>query len=150
LNNQEFICSLVQGAQRRFLSAARLLEIKNQHINQVDDLLIKNPVPLWPFVPALRILETRYFNEVFSPQLSLLEPNLPEDQMWSQFFHWKLLPHLLREDYVVRSVLRLSGALPCSSLNDVAHSLATYFSEITLPSRPPLWAPEDQAEHGAS
>jgi hypothetical protein len=62
---------------------------------------------------------------------------------WSQFVYWELIPTLVRDDTLVRNVLRALGGLPCKSPEQAASTVYQHFLEMNLPNQHPPWAAEE-------
>lgn len=87
------------------------------------------------------VLAQRYIEHFYSPQVSLFPtPGDEEDAKWGHYFRQVLVPHLVADDDVVRSVLR---ALPCTEPEQAALALRQHFTEMTLPQTRPLWSPDE-------
>lgn len=140
--------SLVMTCRRRFLNAARLVELGSGAIDELTSFGVDASVDLWPLIAPFGVLTERYVAQFFSPQECLF-PSLIEqqDQKWIRYFHHVLVPHLIASDEVVRNVLRAVRALPSHQPDQAAIALSQYFAEMTLPESKPLWAPEDAVDY---
>lgn len=126
--------SLFMSCRSRFLDSARLLEVYGPSIDALADAGVTKTVNLDPLLPSYQVLAKRYFDETFSPQLSVF-PDLAdtEEAKWSKFFYWALMPVLTQNDSVVRNVLRATLAIPCKSPEAAAHALEQECMEMSLP-----------------
>lgn len=141
--------SLMRACQRRYLASARLLEVPLPAIDRLIDFGFKSRVSLWPLMPAYEVVCTRYRARFYSPHMPLLpEPDRAPDQAWLSWYYHMLLPELVRDDSVVRNVLRCLGGLPCASPEDAAAAIKQHFAEMMLPSRSSDGWPEDWPSWG--
>lgn len=136
--------ALVNGARRRFLASARLLEWNSPVVQSLESFGIHKGIELWPLLDAFAELCARYREHFYSPQQSLLDRirNGP-DEVWAQWFYWKFLPCVLQDDSLVRNVLRSVGGLPTADAALSRSAVRQCFADMTLPTEKPLWAPED-------
>lgn len=135
---------LVMACRRKFLNAARLLELRNPVIDRLSSFGLDVGVNPWPLLGPFTVLAERYVKHFFSPQENLFhDPMERQDERWGKYFHHVLVPDLLANDEVVRNVLRAVRALPSQQPEQAAITLSQYFAETTLPETHPLWAPED-------
>jgi hypothetical protein len=140
--------SLVMSCRRRFLNAARLLEVNKKIIDDLSRFGIDQPVDLWPLLAPFTLLAERYIEHFFNPQDNLFHEQLErQDEQWSKYFYQILVPHILSNDEAVRNILRSVGALPCSLPEQTSAALKHYFSVTTLPETFPLWSPEDKLDY---
>ncbi|MCC6176201.1 MAG: hypothetical protein IT305_12920 [Chloroflexi bacterium] len=139
--------SLARQCGRRFLRAANLVDMRSKSIDSLRHTIAIESIDLMPLVPAWYVICDRYLAEQYNPQLALL-PDLVEDEpeRWNRFVHHHLLPELVRDDELVRNVLRALGALPCKSPSDAASAVRSHFLNMTLPHDKPLWAPEEDID----
>jgi hypothetical protein len=136
--------SLVMSCRRKFLNAARLLELNSNYIESLSDFGVSDTVDLWPLLNPFIDLTERYVEHFFSSQDNLFHLHMErQDEQWSKYFHQILIPHLLANDEVVRNILRAVRALPSKNPDDAVISLNHYFKETTLPETAPAWDPED-------
>lgn len=75
------------------------------------------------------------------------EPSEEQDVKWNRYFHQILVPHIIGSDEVVRNILRVVRALPSQHPELAADALSLHFTEMSLPDRRPLWAPEDAVDY---
>jgi hypothetical protein len=142
------LASLVMACRRKFLNAARLLEVRSQVIDRLSSFGVDAGVDPWPLLGPFTVLAERYVERFFSPQDNLFQdPMERQDEKWGKYFHHVLVPHLLTNDEVVRNVLRAVRALPSQQPEQAAIALSQYFAETTLPETRPLWAPEDIVDY---
>ena len=106
--------SLVMACRRQFLDAARLMEWDTPVLTHLSGLGSHTLPQLWLLFPASSLMCDR---------------------------HHQLVPGLVANDDVVRSVLRAVGGLPCSNPQEAARVLCHHLSEMTLPDCLPGWAP---------
>lgn len=145
----ESLGSLVNACRRRFLAAADLLEWRSPPLDQLRELGISSPINVWPLVPAYDLIGQRYIEALYQPQRNLFPRGGGEpDEEWWRYFHHVLVPWLLREDAVVRDILRAVGGLPAQGSLPAADAVRHFVAEWTLPSTQPPWAPEDEMQHG--
>ncbi|HEX6899318.1 MAG TPA: hypothetical protein VF789_06370 [Thermoanaerobaculia bacterium] len=137
---------LAMLCRRRFLRSAYLVEMRSKVIDALRDLGQVERVDLSSLVPAWNVLCGRYLEEIYDPQGELFSAGSPQADDWSRFVYHKLLPQVVRDDELVRNVLRALGALPCNSPQEAAAVLCQYFGELTLPSERPPWAPEEELD----
>tara|TARA_A100001391_G_scaffold65342_1_gene40931 strand:+ start:22000 stop:22479 length:480 start_codon:yes stop_codon:yes gene_type:complete len=139
--------SLVMSCRRRFLKAARLLEVNSPALEKLTAFGVSSSVDVWPLLSPFSVLAERYVEHFFSPQAGLFpDPAEQQDERWNRYFYHVLVPHLVIEDEVVRNVLRAICALPCRQPDEAAMALTHYFSEMTLPESRPPWDPEDNVD----
>ena len=138
------LIGLVMACRRRFLNAARLLEVRSPAIDRLSSFGVDAAVEYWPLLGPFSVIAERYVERFFSPQDTLFrDPADIEDEKWARYFHHVLVPHMLTNDEVVRTVLRAVHALPSAHPEHAARALSQYFAETTLPDTSPAWAPED-------
>jgi hypothetical protein len=139
------VFSLVMTCRRKFLNAARLLELRSDAISKLGSFGVDAPVDVWPLLTPFSVLTERYATQLFSPQESLFQvPSEKQDEKWG---HHILVPHLIASDEVVRNVLRAVRALPSQHPEQAAVALSQHFTEMTLPDTSPPWAPEDAVDY---
>lgn len=132
---------------RRFLRSAELVGMRGAVIDKLRQFGIHDAMDLGPLIPAWMLLCDRYMSELYDPQLGLFaDPETEALTAWVQFVYQKLFAKLVREDELVRNVLRALGCLPCQSPEQSAVAVCQYLSEMTLPSAPPPWAPEEEID----
>lgn len=133
---------LVAQCVERFLSAMRLLEIRGEFFGRLEARR-REGGDLSPLVEPWRALSQRYRDEIFDPQLSLLED--PEERLrrnWQHFVHRALLPTLLLDDEFVRNVLRALDVLPTSAGPLALAAVRSKLQNMTLPEATPPWCEE--------
>lgn len=145
---QAMLGALVSGARRRFLCSARLLEWRSPTIESLESLGIQNAVDLWPLFGAFGVLCERYREALYNPQQPLFDRvRAAQDEAWSQYYYLIFLPCALQDDNLVRNVLRSVGGLPSSDLSLAQDAVRQHFTDMTLPTQKPAWAPEDVLTH---
>jgi hypothetical protein len=133
--------------RRRFLRAADLLGLKSEPIDALRQIGWAERVNMTSLLPAWNVLCEKYLRARWSDQLPLLpNPDSEPFTQWSRFVHWQFFPTLVREDEVVRNVLRAVGALPSVDKDNAVGALRLYVSEMILPGDAPPWAPEEEAD----
>lgn len=138
------IASFVESCRRRFINSALLLEIRSPTIEKLMDSCGER-VELWPLLKSYETLMERYADLYFTSQLTLFyDPKETPDMLWYKYFHHVLVPTLLQRNDIVRNVLKALSLLPCESSKTAADALVYEFSELTLPTQIPPWAPEDK------
>jgi len=138
--------SLFMSCQRKFLNAARLLDLRGAQIDSLSESGRKS-VDLWPLMNMYSVICDRYTEIFFSHQENLFpNPSDAQDEKWSRYFYHVLVPHLLLENEFVRNVLRAMMVIPCKNHQLARVALVQYVSEMTLPESRPLWAPEDELD----
>lgn len=141
------IGTLLWYCRRRFLRAADLVGIRSESIESLRRFGQVERTDLAPLVPAWTVICDRYVAEQYDPQLALLPDMIEEEpDRWSRFVHHHLIPEIVRDDELVRNVLRALGALPCVSPREAASAVRSYFLNMTLPHDKPLWAPEKDVD----
>jgi hypothetical protein len=145
-NAAQNLHALFMSCRRKFLNAARLLELRGAAIENLRECGHKS-VDLWPLMNMYSVVCDRYTDAFFSPQAKLFaNPADAQDEKWGRYFHHVLVPHLLLEDEFVRNVLRAMMAIPCKNPQLARDALVQHVSEMTLPETRPLWAPEDEID----
>jgi hypothetical protein len=138
---------LVMSCRRRFLNAARLLEINKKVIDDLSRFGVDQSIDLWPLLAPFSILTERYVENFFNPQDNLFHDLLErQDEQWSKYFYQILVPHILSNDEAVRNILRCVGALPCRQPEQASAAIKHYFSVTTLPETFPLWSPDEDID----
>lgn len=136
------LSELLGACRRKFLNAARLMELDGPAIERVV-AHGREAVSLWPLINMYSVACDRYCDAFFSPQVEIFpNPGESQDVTWSKYFHHVLLPHLLEDDAFVRNVLRATMAIPCESPQDAGEALVQQLTEMELPSSRPSWSPE--------
>lgn len=132
------LSALLQGCVGRFLAAGNLIELDGPVFEAHHKARYGRYVSLEPLCGVWEIICERYMREQFDPQSSVFKDHRTELlEKWVQLLHWKLFPHLLRENEFVRNVLRATGLLPCRSREGVEEALASHVREMALPFNPP-------------
>jgi hypothetical protein len=140
---REHLAEFVRLCRRRFLYAADLLEMNGPAIETLRDFGQIRPIDVVPLFPAWRVLCDRYLVELYDPQLRLFgNPETDAVYAWTEFVHRRLFERLVRDDELVRNVLRGLGGLPCRSPAQAVQGVFIYLSGMTLPNSAPAWAPE--------
>jgi hypothetical protein len=140
------LTSLLNACRRKFLNAARLLELGGTVIQQVE-AHGRESVNLWPLMNMYSVACERYCEEFFTPQIEIFSsPVDAQDVKWSRYFHHVLVPHLLQDDAFVRNVLRATMSLPSKNAHGAGEALVQHLIEMSLPSTCPLWAPENEID----
>ena len=139
--------TLFGHCRRRFLRAADLVGLRSESIESLRRCGQSESIDLAPLAPAWSVVCDRYIAEQYNPQLALLPDMIKEEpDRWSGFVYHHLLPEVVRDDELVRNVLRALGALPCASPRKPASAVRSYFLNMTLPHDKPLWAPAEDAD----
>ncbi|SDT87155.1 hypothetical protein SAMN05216296_0094 [Pseudomonas pohangensis] len=143
-----YLHSLVMTCRRKFLCAAKLLELQSAAISRLRDFGLDGQINIWPLYSPYEVLSERYLELFYSPQLEIFrDRSNMQDEKWFKYFHHALIPTLIADDEIVRNVLRSVGGLPSKQPKDAAMALKHYFSEMTLPDSAPLWAPEESFDN---
>lgn len=146
-NASQSLYTLFMSCRRKFLNAARLLELHGAEIENLRECGLIKSVDLWPLMNMYSVVCDRYTDAFFSPQENLFtNPSDEQDEKWWRYFHHVLVPHLLLEDEFVRNVLRAMMAIPCKNPQLARDAIVQHVSEMTLPESRPPWAPEDEIE----
>ena len=88
------LASLVMACRRKFLNAARLLEVRSQVIDRLSSFGVDAGVDPWPLLGPFTVLAERYVERFFSPQDNLFQdPMERQDEKWGKYFHHVLVPH---------------------------------------------------------
>ena len=128
------LSSLLDNCIRRFRLAGNLVGIDGPVFKKICDAGYTGNIDLSPLYGAWEVICTRYRQERFDQQSSLFKDHKAESlELWGQFLHWELFPHLLQENEFVRNVLRAVGLLPCGSKHEAASALSHHLSEMSLP-----------------
>lgn len=134
---------LFMSCRRRFLDAARLLELNDSDFHKLISSGF-DTVDLSPLMSMYGVLCDRYAEQFFTPQEDLFgSPADAQDSKWNAYFHHVLIPHLIQEDEFVRNILRAMMVIPCKNSQFSSLALLNHLSEMTLPETRPLWAPEE-------
>ena len=87
------VFNLVMTCRRKFLNAARLLELRSDAMDELASFGVDAPVDVWPLPGPFSVLPERYTTQFFSPQENLFqEPSEKQDQKWGKYFHHVLVP----------------------------------------------------------
>lgn len=135
---------LAMTCRRRFLLSANLVEIRGPVIDGLCKFGSWESVDLGPLIRAWRCLCDRYRAELYDPQMSLFRD--PKSQLmedWDRFVYRELIPELVRDDSLVRNVLRALGGLPCKSPEKAADAVYRHFLAMTLPIEHPYGGSEE-------
>ncbi|QLQ05381.1 MAG: hypothetical protein HZY76_04250 [Anaerolineae bacterium] len=137
--------SLTMSCRRRFLLAADLIELRSPAVQRLHAFGQSERVDLTPLLPAWRCICERYLSSRYDSQISLFEDHRTQlATTWEQFVYHKLFPTLIRDNELVRNILRALGGLPCQSREQAASFVHQYVLEMTLPDHAPLWMPEEE------
>jgi hypothetical protein len=133
------LASLILLCARRFSDAAHLLGIRGREIDRVRGACSGGTDPA-PLLVVWKVLCDRYRVERYDPQIGLFLDHGAELQArWGAFLHTELFPELVRENEVVRDVLRVLGLLPTTSVPESAAALANHIKQMGFPFRDSLW-----------
>lgn len=139
--------ALYSLCRRRFLRAVDLLELPRDRLGPIASMGGSVPVDLAPLLAPWSLLCRRYREERHEPQIDLFASSASAPaEAWSRFVHHRLFPALVREDELVRNVLRAVRSIPCRSPSNAAEALRMRLTELTLPDTCPVWAPEEDVE----
>jgi hypothetical protein len=87
------LVSLVMTCRRKFLNAARLLEVRTTAIVRLSSFGLDAAADNWPLLGPFTVLAERYVERFFSPQDSLFrDPMERQDEKWGKYFHHVLVP----------------------------------------------------------
>ena len=143
----DMLMSLAMLCRRRFLRSADLVELRSKAIETLRTFGYETRADLSSLVPAWHVLCDRYLEELYEPQIDLFSDEISKQAVdWSRFVYYKLFSQVVRDDELVRNVLRALGALPCKSPQEAAAALCQYFREMTLPSTRAPWAAEEEID----
>ncbi len=138
------INSLVMTCRARFIRSADLVGIRGPAIDHLQRLGLQESINVVPLMNAWLYLCKRYRAERYDPQQNLFRNSETElEELWGKFVYHELIPQLLREDELVRNILRAVRGLPCTDPDKAAEAVYQYFLEMTLPAMSPPWAPEE-------
>jgi hypothetical protein len=141
------IFTLATRCRDRFVRAADLVCLRSPAIDKVRAFGYGEPVSVLPLVDAWRVVCERYLDVRYDAQLALCPgSSVEEPERWIRFVHWELFPKLVRDDELVRDVLRALGRLPCPSPASAAEAVRCHFINMHLPPDPPAWGIEDDIE----
>jgi hypothetical protein len=136
------LSGLLRDCIRRFLAAARLVELDGPVFKTMREAEHKGHVDIAPLYPAWEAICKRYLRERFDEQAGLFQDHRAESiERWGQFIYWELFPVVLLDDEFVRNVLRAAGLLPCTSKYRAAAALSNHLQEMNLPFSRPIWEP---------
>ena len=137
-----YLTTLALASRLRFLSAAHLLEIKNEVIGSVSALGIRSGINIRPLRRSYRTLAARYVDSFYSPQMKLFPlPGETQDEQWSRYWYHYLVPDLVENDDVVRDVLRALQVLPCKNIEAAVFEIEQYCTEFDMPEIKSYWTP---------
>src|SRR5688572_7893313 len=104
------IDSLVRLCRARFVRAADLVCMRSGATENLRRFGQFDGIDVSPLLGAWSVICERYLRERFDPQPALL-PDVMSDEpgRWSRFVHHELFPSLVRDDELVRNVLRALG-----------------------------------------
>lgn len=86
------------SCRRKFLNAARLLELRGAEIEYLREWGYKSVDP-WPLMNMYGVVCDRYTDPFYSPQAKLFaNPAEAQDEKWGRYFYHVLMPHLLLTD----------------------------------------------------
>ncbi len=139
--------SLAMICRARFVRSADLVCMRSPSIDGVRAFGYRDRVDVSPLLGAWNVICERYLVERYNAQLALL-PDLRIDEPvgWTRFMYYELFPSLVRDDELVRNILRALGVLPCTSPESAADAVHSSLLNMVLPSDPPPWAPEEDIE----
>lgn len=138
------LVSLVMTCRRKFLKAAHLLEVRNDVIDKLTSFGMDARVDVAPLSGPFHVLAERYAEQFFTSQKHLFPlPGDAEDEKWSRYFYRILVPYLVTDDETVRNVLRAVYAIASRQPAQAVAALQQHFTELTLPTSPPILFPED-------
>jgi hypothetical protein len=145
--SSQMLFSLAMSCRRRFLLSADLVGMRGAAVDKLRAFGVRESVDLAPLIPAWRCLCERYLTARYDPQLGLFEDHRTQVETgWERFVYHELLPELVRNDDLVRNVLRSLGGLPCQSRGQAASAVYQYILEMVLPAEAPPWAPEEEID----
>ncbi len=130
--------ALFKACARRYLDAARLLEVNGSVVDALSQSLYE-AIDLAPLLSVYQCSCERYNSELYSPQQDLWGEAQDEPyQRWSRFFHHGLVPTLVADSQSVRNVLRVMGKLPCTNPGQASAALVAEVTNMALPGQVPL------------
>lgn len=130
---------LIRECCYRFLSAASLLEITGSIINNLQSFYCER-IDCTPLNRPHKIILQRYIDEIYSPQLHLIDTAAhQEDRKWHNFYYHKIIPQVISDNQTLKNILRAVKAIPSPSPSQAIDSLCQHFSDLTLPDAQPLW-----------
>ena len=135
---------LVMTCRARFIRSAELVGIRGPAIDHLRRLGFQEAINVEPLMDAWRYLCRRYRDERYDPQQNLFCNRETElEELWGKFVYHELIPQMLREDELVRNILRAVRGLPCKDPDKAVEAVYQYFLEMTLPTMSPPWAHEE-------
>lgn len=133
---------LIKRSCDRFLRAASLLEIRGPVIKNLQAFYCEK-INYESLLRPHNIIIQRYINEIYSPQLDLIDAAESEGNWkWHKFFYYQFIPLVLSDNEALKNILRAAKAIPSSDFSQNIDSLCQIYSDLTLPDTQPLWAKE--------
>ena len=139
INRDSLLRFLVAACGRRFLEAARLLDIENASIAELREFLDHG---FWvpQFYPAYDAVAERFIYETDWAQMDAFEPEKElVERRWIEFFQESLVPKLLDDDEFVRNVLRVVNILPVQDKQKAIDAIIVKMAGVTFPSNDPWY-----------
>ncbi len=134
------LSSLIEKCLRRYLGAARLLELRGDLVEKLQKAASDGGADLSPLNSLWITICDRFGEEIYDPQLELFrDHDTVMLDKWGVFLYQKLIPALCRDDECVRNVLRAVELLPSRSRHGAARALAHFVEEMVLPDQLPSW-----------
>jgi len=134
------LSSLVEKSLRRYLGAARLLELRGELVEKLQKAAFDGGCDLSPLDSLWHTVRDRFGEELYDPQLELYrDHDTVMLEKWGVFLYQKLIPALCRDDECVRNVLRAVELLPSKSRHAAARALVHFVQEMVLPDQLPSW-----------
>jgi hypothetical protein len=129
---------LAMSCRRRFLSAAALVELRGPVVDSLRDFGVSQGLDVALLLGAWERVCERYLSERYDPQTSLFQAHDRQvERAWGVFLYQHLLPELVRNDELVRNVLRALGGLPSRAPKAAAEAVELHLAEMSLPLGPP-------------
>lgn len=129
-----YLPALATRCRDRYLRAAKLVELDNPAVVQVQAIGFGGPASVWRLLPSYRVICERYNQCFFSPQENLIaNPKYEEDAKWYRYFWYSLVPELIDRDEVVRNVLRAIQGIPCADPEAASLALKHTAQEMIMP-----------------
>ena len=141
---QPALSGLVRDCERRYLRAARLLQVRSDEISRLQRASSEGGSELSSLLPFWSALCARYRKVEFDAQASLFQEHDAEVRdHWGRFVYREMWPALCREDECVRNVLRAIGLLHSRSRAAAAAALVRFVEDMALPLEP---SPVDETD----
>jgi hypothetical protein len=132
------LSGLVRNLRDRFLKSADLVGILPFERPEFNRPHYDERLDLTPLMPFWAEMCRRYREEIYDPQLGLLDRSDDhEAEGWSRYLYWVLIPALVEDNAIARNVMLALGLHGSAQPVHATAKLAILAKEFRLPAMTP-------------